>query len=289
MEYNGVRFTHLFSIPKYRKEMYLCLHPEDRGIKEKDLKDYTISSILTNIQVNDLGILVGNILLILFEAQSIWTLNILPRTMGYLWESYINYLIDTNQNIYGTKKVKLPRPELYVIYTGKKKIDKKTISFKKEFFDGVDCPIDIEIKVITLDNASKIIKEYIKFSSIVDKNNKKYGYSKKSIMTSIDYCIKHNILKEYLSENKKEVYNVMYSVLDQSTATEMYGRERYATGEANGIKKGRVEGRAEGKLEGRINAFISMLQQGLISEEVVMSNLKLSKEELRNKIKEFDS
>ena len=69
----------------------------------------------------------------------------------------------------------------------------------------------------------------------------------------------------------------MYSVLDQSTATEMYGRERYATGEANGIKKG------------RINAFISLLQQGLISEEVVMSNLKLSKEELRNKIKEFDS
>ena len=57
-------FTHLFSIPKYRKEMYLCLHPKDRGIKEKDLKDYTISSILTNIQVNDLGILVGNLLLL---------------------------------------------------------------------------------------------------------------------------------------------------------------------------------------------------------------------------------
>ena len=85
----------------------------------------------------------------------------------------------------------------------------------------------------------------------------------------------------------------MYSVLDQSTATEMYGRERYATGEANGIKKGRAEGRAEGrvegKLEGRINAYINLLQQGLISEEVVMSNLKLSKEELRNKIKEFNS
>ena len=97
----------------------------------------------------------------------------------------------------------------------------------------------------------------------------------------------------------------MYSVLDQSTATEMYGRERYATGKAKGIKEGikegkllgreegrtegMLKGREEGKLEGRVNTYISLLQQGLISEEVVMSNLRLSKEELRDKIKEFDS
>ena len=127
-------FTHLFSISKYRKELYLCFHPRDRDVTCDDIKTYTISSILMNTQVNDLGLLVKDVLLVLVEAQSIWTLNIIPRMLEYLTESYNKYIIETKQNIYGTKKVKLPKPELYVLYTGDKVIDEKTISFKKEFF-----------------------------------------------------------------------------------------------------------------------------------------------------------
>lgn len=48
-----------------------------------------------------------------------------------------------------------------------------------------------------------------------------------------------------------------------------------------------AKGRAEGKAEGRIETYITLLKQGLISEEVALSNLKLSKEELENKIKEL--
>ena len=44
---------------------------------------------------------------------------------------------------------------------------------------------------------------------------------------------------------------------------------------------------AKGRAEGRIETYITLLKQGLISEEVALSNLKLSKEELENKIKEL--
>ena len=47
------------------------------------------------------------------------------------------------------------------------------------------------------------------------------------------------------------------------------------------------EYRLEGKLEGELKAFVNMLRQGLISEEVVLDNLKISKQELENKIKEY--
>ena len=208
-------FTHLFTIPKYMRELYISLHPKDKEIKESELKDWTISSILTNIQVNDLGILVKDTLILLVEAQSIWTLNILPRALQYLSESYNRYVQNTNQNIYGTKKVTLPRPELYVVYTGNDEIKKKTISLRKDFFKDDTYPIDIEIKVITIKNATNILKDYIEFTKVLDKNNKKYGYTKNSITKTIDYCIKSNIMKEYLIKYGMEVNNIMTSIYSQ--------------------------------------------------------------------------
>lgn len=47
------------------------------------------------------------------------------------------------------------------------------------------------------------------------------------------------------------------------------------------------EYRTEGRLEGELKAFVSMLREGLISEEVALKSLKMSKEELENKIKEL--
>lgn len=32
-------FTHIFSIERYRKELYLCFHPRDRDISSKDIKE----------------------------------------------------------------------------------------------------------------------------------------------------------------------------------------------------------------------------------------------------------
>ena len=72
-------FTHLFSIPKYRKELYLSLHPEDANIREDEIESVTLSNVLSSGLYNDLGIYVKKRLIILVEAQSIWTENILWR------------------------------------------------------------------------------------------------------------------------------------------------------------------------------------------------------------------
>ena len=282
-------FVHLFSIPKYKKQLYLSLHPDDKNIDEKEIKTWTLSSIFTNIQINDLGLLVRDTLLVLVEAQSSWTLNILPRMLEYLAESFNRYVLETNQNIYGSKNVKLPRPELYVLYTGKKKIKEETISLKKEFFNN-NSPIDVIVKVITFKNSNKIVKEYIKFTKILDKNNQKYGYTKQSIYDTIKYCKENNILVEYLNEYSKEVYNIMTSVYDQRTATEMYKRESFAEGREEGIQqgilkgveKGRAEGMQQGILQGteqgEIAAFVKLYKKGLIKIEDAVKMLNISSE-----------
>ena len=80
-------FTHLFSIPKYRRELYLSLHPEDANIGEDEIESVTLSNVLSSGLYNDLGIYVKKRLIILVEAQSIWTENILWRMLYYLAES----------------------------------------------------------------------------------------------------------------------------------------------------------------------------------------------------------
>ena len=47
------------------------------------------------------------------------------------------------------------------------------------------------------------------------------------------------------------------------------------------------EGRLEGELKGKLKAFVSLLRERIISEELVLSKLNISKEELEEKIKEL--
>ena len=228
-----------------------------------------------------MGILVREMMIFLAEAQSVWTKNIIPRTFSYLAETFNRYLQDTNQNVSGTKKVSLPRPELYVICTEDKDVIDKELSFRKEFFSGEDCAIELKIKVITLKNAGKIVKEYIKFAKILDKNNKEYGYTKKSITQTIDYCIKNKILKDYLIENKKEVYNIMTSIYDQKTATEMYGREQFI----EGVQQGMQQGIQQGIQQGEIEAFIKIYKKGMIKANEAARMLNISVEQFLKQVK----
>ena len=273
-------FTHLFSITKYKKELYLCFHPKDKDIKDEEIKTWTLSSIFTNIQINDLGILVRDTILVLVEAQSTWTLNILPRVLEYLGESFNRYVIETKQNIYGEKKVELPKPELYVLYTGNKVIKEREVSLNKEFYND-SSPVDIKIKVITIKNSSKILKEYIRFTKVLDKNNKEYGYTKKSINETIKYCIEHNILRDYLNEYKKEVYNIMTSVYDQKTATDMYGNERYA----KGLLEGKAEGMQQGMQQGIVSILVRQFKDKKISAQDGADYLNITVDEFLELIK----
>ena len=59
------------------------MHPEDTDATEDTLDIVTIDNVLTVNLYNDLGIMVGNNrLLLLLEAQSSWTVNILKQYLS---------------------------------------------------------------------------------------------------------------------------------------------------------------------------------------------------------------
>lgn len=218
-------FLHLFQDKHYLLKLYQTLHPEDITATEDSLTDVTIENILTDNLYNDLGFMAGGRLLILIEAQVTWTVNILIRILLYLAQSYHEYFQRTNQNLYTSKKVTIPKPELYVIYTGSKGEKPDNISLSKEFFKGEDTDIEIKAKVIYENGKDDIINQYIMFCKVFDKQTKLYGMTKKTVTETIHICKDKNVLKEYLESREKEVVSIMMGLFDEEQIMRMYAKD----------------------------------------------------------------
>ncbi len=208
-------FLDLFQNKSYLLKLYKTLHPEDETATEDSLTNVTIENILTDNLYNDLGFIVNNKLMILVEAQSTWTMNILVRILLYLAQSYHEYFQRTSQNYYKSKKVKMPKPELYVIFTGNKGLKPGKISLSKEFFEGSDIDIEVRAKVIYESGTDDIINQYIIFCKVFNEQTKQYGMTRKAVTETIRICKDRNILREYLLDREKEVITIMMSLFDE--------------------------------------------------------------------------
>lgn len=218
-------FTHLFRDRKYLLELYRTLHPADTITTAYDLKNVTLSSVLSNTIYNDLGFRVGSQLLALVEAQSTWSLNIVVRGLFYLSRTYMDYLDETQQNVYASKKVSIPAPELYVIYSGDRKKRPPSISLTDSFFCGIPHALEVRVKVLYLDEDSNdIINQYLKFTKVYDEQVKLYGRTRRAVSETLALCQEQNILREYLKTREKEVHDIMMDIFDQEYIWKMHAR-----------------------------------------------------------------
>ena len=167
-------FLDLFQNKSYLLKLYKTLHPEDTTATEDSLTDMTITNVLTDNLYNDLGFIVNNKLMILVEAQSTWTVNILVRVLLYLAQSYHEYFQRTSQDYYKSKKVRMPKPELYVIFTGSKGKKPDRIVLSEEFFKGADIDIEVRARVIYEGDTDDIINQYIVFCKVFNEQTKQH-------------------------------------------------------------------------------------------------------------------
>jgi len=219
-------FTSLFRDKEYLLQLYQALHPEDRKTKQEDLTIVTLENIMAGGIYNDLGFQLKEKLIFLIEAQSTWTMNILVRVLMYLAKSYQDYIYRTAQNIYGSKKVTLPKPEIYVIYTGSRKKRPESISFAEEFFSGQECCLDVKINMIYDGKKGDIINQYVTFTKIFDEQVKKYGLVEEAVRETIRICRDRNILKKYLEGRESEVVDIMFTLFSQEEIWDMQMRSR---------------------------------------------------------------
>ena len=208
-------FTNLFGNSKYLLQLYQFLRPEDTGVREEDLKTVTLENIFTDDVYNDLGFTKGDKLMVLMEAQSTWTVNIIIRALEYLANSYRRYFSENGQDLYSSKKVTLPKPELYVIYTGNRKRRPEEIKLSEEFFQEEKVAIEVTVKMIYDGKKGDIVNQYVTFTKVLDEQVKIYGRNKKAVQETIRICKDKNILKEYLENKESEVVDIMMQLYDQ--------------------------------------------------------------------------
>lgn len=276
-------FTNLFSYLNNVVEAYKVLHPEDSNVTEDDIQISTLSSVIVNHLINDLGFFVKKNgetkFVILVEEQSQWNPNITCRLLGYLCETLKKYVSETKQRVHGWKRIKLPEIELYVIYAGDEDVP-DVVSFRDDFFDG-NCPVDLKVKIIKDSGTDTIISQYIGFCKVLNEQKKIYGDSIEVVKATIRICIERGYLADYLIEHSKEVVTMMAELFDEN----LLRKEDDIASREEARNEGRIEGIAEGKIEGKLEAnaetALNMLKKNL-SDDIILDCTGISAETLEN-------
>lgn len=213
-------FTYLFRQPEYTRELYLTLHPEDTDVTEADIKLVTLENILTVGQYNDLGIQVRDKLIVLAEAQSTFSVNIALRMLLYLAGTYKEYAEEHSLDLYASKPVRIPRPELYVVYTGDKQNTPDVIRLSDLY--GGDGSAEISVEVIRSKGTGDIVDQYVRFCEITDEERKKEGSAEQAVDRIMRRCKEEGILTVFLSSREKEVRDIMVTLFDEEWIAKMH-------------------------------------------------------------------
>jgi len=254
-------FSSLFSDPDILRELYSAIEgvviSPDVSIKITTLKD-----ILYKDQINDLSFTIDNRLVVLIEHQSTVNENIPLRLLLYIARVYEKII--NRRKRYQTKLEKIPKPEFIVLYNGKENYpDYKELKLSDAFKDieglklsGHDViPLELIVHVYNVNygHNSEILKKsqtlggYSIFIDKIREYQKKRNSLEKAARSAINYCIKNNILKEYLEAHASEVLNMLLGAWDQEEALEV----------------AREETREEDRLH-----FLELIDQGLSIDEI---------------------
>ena len=243
-------FSYIFRQPENIRELYRTLHPEDTDVKDEDCRLVTLENILTSGMINDLAVLVRNTLIILIEAQSTYSENISLRILLYLAKTYKEYVQERGYNLYGTKPVSIPRPELYMVYVGEPRELPEELRLST-LYGGGEGDVEVKIRVLRDTGRKTIIDQYIRFCEICNEQRKSHGNTEKAIGEILRICQEENVLMPFLMLREKEVQDIMITLFDEEYIAKMYKRDLLSQGREEGLQEGLRKGQQEGRREGR--------------------------------------
>ena len=263
-------FVDLFSDKDNVLDAYKEFHPEDTTVTVDDIWVSTLKTVLVNHIYNDLGFYLKKNgeakFVILVEEQSAWNPNMTLRLLWYLSETLRKYIKDTHQRVHGSARVKLPKIELYVVYTGDKNAPDE-VSFKEDFFNG-DSPIDLKAKILKKPSTKTIIGQYIGFNKIFNEQKKSHNNLMDALEATIRISIESGYLVKYLTEHKEEVVTMMAELFDEE-------RMREEDNEAV---------RAEGKADGKLETLLELVRKGFLTLAQAAAEAHMTEEEFNTKI-----
>ena len=262
-------FIDLFSDKMRLIQLYKSLIDDQRQINPEDIEILTIQNIILRGIYNDLGFRVKDEIIILMEAQTTYTTNIVLRILFYLSETLKNYIIDSSENknlneLYNTKPRIIPKIKLFVVYTGDKAMQDHDLHLKDVMVENdIISDIDMKVRVLCTGNKKSILGQYILFTRVYTKQKKECKDIETAVKNTIEICMNDEILKEYLEYRKMEVQEMITAFTTQEEAFESFLKDE--------VKRGRKEGEEKGKIDTLIKFFKNGIGLDIISKSLEMS------------------
>lgn len=265
----------LFGYTKYKKNL-LELFNALNGTNYEDENELEINTIEDTIYMgmkNDVSCIIQSNMA-MYEQQSTWNPNMPLRGILYSARLFSKYIKANKLNIYSEKLIKIPTPQYYVFYNGKKKLGDKVILKLSDAFSALQNEGQFEWTATVLNinkghneellSKCQILKEYVILIDRINENQKKYDSVEEAVENAVSYCIKNNILQDFLTEHKAEVIMSLLTEYDEEETMGYVRRDAYRDGEKAGIE----QGLKQGEMLMLISMVNKKMQKGKSIEEI---------------------
>jgi hypothetical protein len=219
---------------------------------ETEVEITTLENVLYRTQNNDVSFIIDGRIVVLMEHQSTINENMPLRILMYLCEIYKRYV--PQKMLYGEKLQKIPAPEFYVFYNGKKVYpNRATLRLSDAYILPQDAPwLELSVPVYNINKGhneelldkSAALSDYALFVSLVKDNMQKGMDFDSAVDSAIQHCLKNGIMSAYL-ENSSEVKRMLITEWNDDEYREVMREEGREEGLEEGLEKGREEGRLE--------------------------------------------
>ena len=304
-DYKDTVFTKYFGNKEKAIELYNALYHKELP-ENTPVQMITLDDTLFVKRKNDVAFIIDGHFLIFVEHQSTINENMPLRLLLYAAQEYekifgyriVNGKRVSNPNLYRTKRIKIPKPEFFVLYNGSEnlterdvdgniaRVSEKILRLSDAFMedDVSENTLELCVKVIDIRYATgheslqrqgtfSSLGEYSYFISKVEEYGRYYSRGK-AIREAAGHCIEMGVLKEFLLTHETEVVAMLLGVYDEEMEREIekqvYGEEKFeegvAMGEARGEARGEVRGEARGEAKKEKVLILNMHKEGCTLE-----------------------
>ena len=265
-KYKDSVFTDLFGTDKYGKQNFLDLYNAlagtDYKLSDVKLERKVIEQTLYKTFNNDVSWEINGKLIVLVEHQSTVNENMPFRCLEYVTKIYEGIVPPKVR--YAEKVFKIPNPDFYVVYVGKKEQPmEKEMRLSDAFYETDGSKLELVVKVKNCSNSQMlpisrncdILREYCQFIEIVERMYNK-RFPKRSFRSAIETAISQGILVDYLDRKSREVINMLCAKYDYKMDIAVKKEEAHQ------------EGLAEGKQQKAIEDAKAFLQENIAPETI---------------------
>ena len=216
----------LFARPENALQLYNALNGTDYT-DSSVIEFNTLENAIYLGMKNDLSFIIAY-RTSLYEFQSTITPNMPLRNLFYISDIFQGYV--RNRTLYSSRCIKIPAPRFIVLYNGIRPMPEQVEYKLSDAFEVHEEDPQLELKVTVLNinegmneelkSRCPVLKEYMEYVGAVRRNMEHMPLDE-AVDAAIEYCIKNNILKDFLLEQKAEVKKMSIYEFDEEREMEM--------------------------------------------------------------------